>query len=167
MSLQNIRRAWPRFARSHSAFAGIGVRRAVFLPAAGRKGHAANGRRLCDHLCRAAGQRTCAGEKRLTHEYVLGSITVCNYDEGDSRRKSSTKQTMRNKPLKKPSLFFKARIFHLPTGRVYAILLIRAVRQMNRSPCRSRRGSLRGRAYWWAPVMPITPRPAFLAPCMA
>ena len=53
--------------------------------------------------------------------------------------------------LKKPSLFFKARIFHLPTGRVYAILLIRAVRRMNRSPCRSRRGSLRGRAYWWHP----------------
>lgn len=63
----------PRFARSHSAFAGIGVRRAVFLPAAGRKGHAANGRRLCDHLCRAAGQRTCTGEKRLTREYVVGS----------------------------------------------------------------------------------------------
>ena len=54
--------------------------------------------------------------------------------------------------LKKPSLFFKARIFHLPTGRVYAILLIRAVRQMNRSPCRSRRGSLRCRAYWWHPL---------------
>lgn len=69
--------------------------------------------------------------------------------------------------LKKPSLFFKARIFHLPSGRVYAILLIRAVRQMNRSPCRSRRGSLRGRAYWWHPSCRSRRGRAFLAPCMA